>query len=99
MPTLRLTLTDYRDPAHWRWVLADHQGSFLAAHPVSLDTACGEYGGFLDLSGYLDYHHEAFLPEQQLAALGAWVGERVFGGDHQWRGEKGFPFMERWLRG
>ena len=99
MPTLRLTLTDYVDPAHWRWVLADDQGRFLADHKVALDPKSREYGGFLDLSEYLDYHHEVLPPKEQLSELGAWVGERVFGGDHQWWGEKGFPFMERWLRG
>ena len=79
MPTLRLALTDYVGSAHWRWVLADDRGRYLADHTVSLDPTCREYGGFLNLSGYLHYYQEALPPAQQLATLGVWIGERIFG--------------------
>jgi len=81
MPSpLRLTLTDYLDATRWRWVLSDSRGSFLADHVVQLDPTTREYSGFLDLSTYLDYHQPIYPPEQQLADLGTWIGERVFGG-------------------
>ena len=80
MPTLRLTLTDYLDAARWRWVLSASRGSFLADHDVRLDPTSREYAGFLDLRAYLDYHQPITPPEAQLADLGAWIGEQVFGG-------------------
>lgn len=80
MPTLHLTLTDYLDATRWRWVLNDSRGSFLADHDVQLDPTSREYGGFLDLSKYLDYHQPINPPEAQLAELGAWIGDQVFGG-------------------
>ena len=81
MPSpLRLTLTDYLDATRWRWVLSDSRGDFLADHVVQLDPTTREYRGFLDLSTYLDYHKPIYPPEQQLADLGTWIGEKVFGG-------------------
>jgi tetratricopeptide (TPR) repeat protein len=81
MPSpLRLTLTDYRDPAHWRWVLSDAKGGFLADHTVSLDQTTREYQGFVELGGFLDFYKEAYPPERQLEDLGDWIGEKVFGG-------------------
>jgi hypothetical protein len=77
---LRLTLTDYIDLTRWRWVLSDNRGHFLADHSVQLDPTSREYGGFLDLSGYLDYHQPIYPPAAQLADLGAWIGDKVFGG-------------------
>lgn len=77
---LRLQLTDYEGPTRWRWVLYDARGHFLADHEVRLDPADPKYRGFLDLSKYLDYYREAYPPEKQLADLGAWIGEQVFGG-------------------
>lgn len=79
-PPLRLTITDYVDATRWRWVLSDGAGAFLGDHMVRLDPASREYGGFTDLSGYLDYNEPIYPPEEQLAALGLWVGEHVFGG-------------------
>ncbi len=55
-PTLRLEMTDYLDATRWRWILTDSSGTYLADHEVRLDPTSREYGGFLDLSGYLDYH-------------------------------------------
>ena len=80
MPVLTLTLTDYRDEEHWRWVLSDDRGKFLADHTVRLDPNSREYQGFRDLSTYLDYYHRTRAPEAQLRDLGAWVGREVFGG-------------------
>ena len=79
-PPLRLTLTDYLDATRWRWVLSDSRGNFLADHVVQLDPTTREYSGFLDLSTYLDYHKPIYPPEKQLADLGTWIGEKVFGG-------------------
>jgi tetratricopeptide (TPR) repeat protein len=81
MPTpLRLTLTDYRDPAHWRWVLSDGKGGFLADHTVSLDPATRECQGFVEVGSYVDFYQEAYPPQRQLEDLGDWIGEQVFGG-------------------
>ncbi len=81
MPSpLRLTLTDYLDATRWRWVLSDSRGNFLADHVVQLDPTTREYSGFRDLSTYLDYHKPIYPPEKQLADLGTWIGEKVFGG-------------------
>src|SRR5687768_1297389 len=77
---LRLTLSDYVDTSRWRWILSDDRGRFVADHTVRLDPASDEYRGFLDLSAYLDYYQRIRAPEAQLATLGAWVGEQVFGG-------------------
>ncbi|MCE7985852.1 MAG: CHAT domain-containing protein, partial [Caldilinea sp. CFX5] len=81
MPALlHLQVTDYLDPTRWRWVLSDERGHFLADHTVRLDPTSRDYGGFLDLSQYLDYHTPIVPPAQQLTALGVWIGEQVFGG-------------------
>lgn len=79
-PPLRLTLTDYLDAMHWRWVLHDHRGRFLADHPVQLDPTSRAYAGWLDLRAYLDYHQPIITPAMQLAELGQWIGTHVFGG-------------------
>lgn len=78
--SLRLTLTDYLDTTRWRWVLSDANGSFIADHTVRLNPATREHQGFLDLAAYLDFFQQAYPPERQLADLGAWIGEQVFGG-------------------
>lgn len=77
---LRLVLTDYTDATRWRWTLYDGAGSFLADHSVRLDPTQREYAGFTDLSGWLDYNQPIYPPAQQLAELGRWMGEHVFGG-------------------
>src|SRR5437867_111446 len=33
---LRLEVVDYKDPDHWRWLLTDASGKFLADHTVAL---------------------------------------------------------------
>lgn len=76
---LRLKLTDYVDPTRWRWVLEDESEKFITDHEVALDPDCREYEGFRDLSDYLEYRRGLRSAEEQLAELGAWVGEQVFG--------------------
>ncbi len=77
---LRLTVTDYIDTARWRWVLSDARGRFLADHAVRLEPQSREYAGLRDLRSYLDYNAPISSPAAQLAELGAWVGEKIFGG-------------------
>jgi hypothetical protein len=77
---LRLVLTDYTDATRWRWTLYDGAGGFLADHSVRLDPTKREYAGFTDLGGWLDYNQPIYPPAQQLAELGQWMGEHVFGG-------------------
>lgn len=79
MSPLHLTLTDYHGPTRWRWVLADSAGRFLADHDVRLDPDSREYRGFCDLHDYTNYYAPIRTVEDQLAALGIWVGEQVFG--------------------
>jgi hypothetical protein len=79
-PTLRLSVTGYVDPTRWRWELSDSRGRFLADHDVHLDPASREYAGFVDLCAYLAFHQPIYSPEVQLADVGEWIGEQVFGG-------------------
>jgi hypothetical protein len=79
MPTLQLGLTDYLDATRWRWTLSDGAGRFLADHEVHLDSTSREYAGFCEPGSYLDYHQAITPPEAQLAELGDWIGEQVFG--------------------
>jgi hypothetical protein len=73
-------MTDYLDATRWRWVLHDSRDRFLADHVVQLDPTTREYRGFRDLNDYLEYHEPIRPPEKQLEELGAWIGEKVFGG-------------------
>jgi len=78
-PTLILTLTDYRDAKHWRWLLTDANGKFLADHEVALDSAAPEYRGFVDLPTYLRYDPSKPTTEA-LTQMGVWLGVHLFGG-------------------
>ncbi len=60
-------------------MLSDERDRFLADHTVRLDPAAREAAGFRDLRATLDYHRPIQTVEDQLAALGAWVGAQVFG--------------------
>ena len=53
---------------------------FLADHVVQLDPDHPRLQGLPDLSTYLDYYQPIHPPAKQLAELGAWIGEKVFGG-------------------
>jgi len=46
---LCLQALDWKDAEHWRWVLKDAHGKFLADHSVALDRADSFYPAFLDL--------------------------------------------------
>jgi len=50
---VRLRVVDYQDPDHWRWLLQDPDGNFVADHQVVLDRAAPEYQGFVDLARFL----------------------------------------------
>ena len=63
-----------------RWVLSESRGTFLADHVVQVDPTTREYSGFRDLSTYLDYHKPIYPPDKELGDLGAWIGEKLFGG-------------------
>jgi tetratricopeptide (TPR) repeat protein len=73
-------MTDYKGPTRWRWVLEDSQGNFLADHNVQLDASSREYRGFLEPGRYLHEQRPIRTPDEQLAQLGSWIGEHVFGG-------------------
>jgi len=70
-------------PDHWRWLLTDVQGSFVADRDVALDLAEPEYQAFVDLAGSLSYRA---VPDQRLASeaelvgrMSGWVGRLVLG--------------------
>ncbi len=80
---LRLEVTQFHDPARWRWVLKDQDQEIVAEHRVDVDTACWQFEAMRDLFAYLAWRaapdrrlaHE----EELVAEVGAWVGEHVFG--------------------
>lgn len=83
MAELRLRVEDFQDPEHWRWLLQDQTGAFLADHQVALDPAEPEYEGFVDLAGFL---HDRAVPDQRLTSetalvqrVGGWIGKQVLG--------------------
>jgi hypothetical protein len=49
MAELRLRVEDFQDAEHWRWLLQDQAGAFLADHQVTLDPDEPEYEGFCGL--------------------------------------------------
>jgi len=51
---LRLEVPEFTDHDHWRWVLLDPGGAFLADHTVALDPTHAYYGALFDLEGYLE---------------------------------------------
>ena len=80
---LRLEIAEFTDAHHWRWVLNDAQGAFLADHVVELDPSEPKYQTLFDLPGYL-WHYAA--PDKRnaderrlLEEVGAWFGATVLG--------------------
>ncbi len=80
---MRLRVVDFKDPDHWRWLLEDPEGRFVADHEVALDPAEAEYAGFVDLAGFLQGRA---VPDRRLASeaelvdrVGRWAGRRVLG--------------------
>jgi hypothetical protein len=51
MAELHLRVEDFQDVDHWRWLLQDEGGTFLADRQVALDSGDPEYAGFVDLAG------------------------------------------------
>ncbi|MBX3516616.1 MAG: CHAT domain-containing protein [Rhodospirillales bacterium] len=78
-----LACEDYQNAQHWRWVLRDGGGNFLADHDVHLDPACPEYDGLIDLRGYLGRHAAPDRWHTDHARLledfGRWLGANVLG--------------------
>ena len=82
--TLILEVAQFTDAWHWRWVLKDAGGAFLADHSVALDPAREPLcEALVNLPGYL-WHHAA--PDRRdaderrlIAEIGAGIGARVFG--------------------
>jgi hypothetical protein len=81
--TLILEARDFKDPQHWRWVLKDDQGKFLADHEVGLNSSDPNYSAFLDLEGFLQASsspdrwledHARFIKQ-----VGSWIGEEALG--------------------
>jgi hypothetical protein len=83
MGELRLEVQEFRNLAHWRWVLTGPGGRFLDDYEVQLDTGCWQYDAFTDLPGYLCWRcapdrrieHEAEI----VTEVGKWIAEQVFG--------------------
>ncbi|HXW24974.1 MAG TPA: CHAT domain-containing protein [Xanthobacteraceae bacterium] len=85
MPTeaLRLEVASFAGQNHWRWVLKDANGAFLADHEVNLDQADTKYQALFDLPGYLDHFAAPDKREADerrlLDEVGAWIGATVLG--------------------
>lgn len=77
---LQLHVTDWQDDAHWRWVLQDARGNFLADHSVALDASDGMYRAFVALEDYLWAQTPIAETHAELERIGAWMGAHVFGG-------------------
>src|SRR5262245_2274184 len=78
--SLTLAITDYKDTNHWRWLLTDAAGKYVADHEVALDPSAIEHRGFADLPGYLRDFSANKAERELLREVGAWMGEKVFGG-------------------
>ncbi len=78
-PQLTLSVSENRDPDHWRWELKDAKGNVLADHTVALDSNEREYLGFQDLDAYVKRYRGAQTYRESLDKVGEWMGERVFG--------------------
>jgi len=82
-PTLCLDVPEFRDADHWRFVLKESGGAFLADHTVALDRADPHYAALVDLPGYLRLHSapdtRAADEQRMLGEVGSWIGEQVLG--------------------
>ena len=78
-------MKDVIDRDHWRWVLSDADGAFLADHAVALDPKEPKYRALLDLPAYLRHYaapDKRDTDERRLVhEVGAWMGETVLGQD------------------
>jgi len=80
---LRLEIAEFIDGNHWRWVLTDVNGAFLADHVVELDSSEPKNQALFALPNYL-WHYAA--PDKRdvderrlLGEVGAWLGATVIG--------------------
>ena len=80
---LILEARDFKDPQHWRWVLKDCQGKFLADHEVGLDPRHPNYSAFIDLEGFLKANSspDRWLEDQigLKQQVGSWIGREALG--------------------
>jgi hypothetical protein len=56
LTALCLEVAEFSDADHWRFVLKEAGGAFLADHSVALDRADQHYAGMVDLPCYLRLH-------------------------------------------
>lgn len=81
--TLILEAVDFKDPQHWRWVLKDRQGKFLADHEVDLDPTDPNYSAFIDLECFLKANSspDRWLEDQirLMQQIGSWIGKEALG--------------------
>jgi hypothetical protein len=80
---LHLEVADFTDADHWRWLLQEPGGAFLADHTVALDRGDPRYPALLDLPGYV---HRYAAPDRRevderrlVEEVGVWIGEQVLG--------------------
>ena len=81
---LCLEVAEFTDADHWRWVLKDAHGAFLADHTVALDPAEPMYQALFNLPGYLRHYAAPDKRDEDerrlMREVGVWIGERVLGG-------------------
>ncbi|MGV8127799.1 MAG: CHAT domain-containing protein [Methanothrix sp.] len=81
--TLILEVRDFIDPQHWRWVLKDSCGKFLADQEVDLDSRDSNYSAFIDLEGFLKVNSstDRWLEDQirLMKQVGSWMGKEALG--------------------
>ncbi|HLZ27390.1 MAG TPA: CHAT domain-containing protein [Chloroflexota bacterium] len=80
---LLLEVAPFTDADHWRWVLKDAAGAFLADHAVALDPSAAEYEAMRDLRAYL---RRRAAPDRRLQDetrlmddVGRWLGRELLG--------------------
>ena len=80
---MRLEVAEFGDADHWRFVLKDAGGAFLADHLAALDRADPHYAALVDLPAYLRLHSapdtRAADEQRLLAEVGRWIGNQVLG--------------------
>jgi hypothetical protein len=80
---LQLEVAEFSDVDHWRWLLREPGGAFLADHTVALDRGAPRYPALLDLPGYVRRYAAPDRREADerrlIEEVGVWIGERVLG--------------------
>jgi hypothetical protein len=81
---LRLEVLDFEGPTRWRWRLTEAEGgAFVEDWDVRLDPAAWQFEAFGDLERYLRWRaapdRRVESEAELIAAVGAWIGERVLG--------------------